>query len=173
MQDFEKYLEEDFIIYNNKLGVRDFVSIGKIETYSNISSAWLESPYEMVGPFSLDELIITGKISFEQCVVMSEAKWEEEQILLQKEAFLNQRRRQEEFQDEIYKHNKKRANVLFGNEKEHRQILCLPIEGNLEENQIKTAYKIVVKKVHPDVGGSHEKFIQVTKAKDTLLENIV
>ena len=51
----------------------------------------------------------------------------------------------------------------------HRQILDLPIEGLLKVSQIKMAFRLLAKKSHPDTGGSHEQFIEITKAHDALL----
>jgi len=39
----------------------------------------------------------------------------------------------------------------------------------LEVSQIKSAFRVIAKKTHPDVGGSHEKFIKITQARDALL----
>jgi curved DNA-binding protein CbpA len=140
-------MDEEYIIYNPTLGISDFVTVGEVETSSNETNAWLEDPYDMVGPFDLDELKSNGQISFAACFVMSRQRWKEERIFLQ----------QEHFED---------------NKREHRELLCLPTEGKLEVSQIKAAYRKIIKKVHPDVGGSHEKFIEITKARDTLLEKL-
>ena len=172
LQDCEEYLEVDFIIWNSNYGVRDFVTIGRVDDSKN---AWLDDPYEMVGPFSLDELLEIGEISFAACVVMSQDKWKENNSLLRQESFEKQCRLQQQFQEDIKKHNKKRAqfqtNLEQHSQKEHRELLSLPIEGVLEVSQIKAAYRSIVKKVHPDVGGTHEKFIKITQARDALLEN--
>ncbi len=149
-------MDEEYVIYNPSLGVRDFVTIGEIETNEDKTNAWLEDPYDMVGPFDLGELERKGQISFAACIVMSREKWKDERIYLQQEAFRRQRKAQK-------KH-------FENKEREHRELLCLPTEGRLEVSQIKAAYRKIVKKAHPDVGGSHEKFIQITKARDTLLQ---
>lgn len=173
MCEYEEHLEEDFIIWNGTFGVRDFVTIGEVDSKNN--TVWLDEPYEMVGPFSLDELLETGKISFAACVVMSEQKWKEEQSILRQESHKKRYKAQQQFQEEINRHNKKRRQYHTNQEqlshKEHRELLCLPIDGVLEVSQIKAAYRLIVKKVHPDVGGTHEMFIKITQARDTLLEN--
>lgn len=171
MHEDKYYLEEDFIIWNSEFGVRDFVSIGEVDTKNR--KAWLEEPYEIVGPFCLDELFNNGLISFEACVVMSKNRWQKDRILLQQESLKKQQEAQKRFYDEIRQYNKKRQNTLNQNyEKEYRELLCLPLDDKLEEIQIKMAFKKVAKNVHPDVGGSHEKFILITEARDILLENL-
>ncbi|MCD4759143.1 MAG: J domain-containing protein [Arcobacteraceae bacterium] len=172
MQEKREYLEVDFIIWNSNYGVRDFVTIGRVDDSKN---AWLDDPYEMVGPFSLDELLETGQISFATCVVMSDKKWQEKQSSLRQESLKRQYKAQQQFQEEINRHNKSRrtyhTNLEQTSQKEHRELLCLPIEGVLEVSQIKAAYRLIVKKVHPDMGGTHEQFIKITQARDALLEN--
>ena len=172
MQDSTEYLEVDFIIWNGTLGVRDFVTIGEIDFKYN--TAWLDEPYEMVGPFSLDELLETGQSSFAACVVMSKQRWKEEQNSLRQESYKKQYKAQQQFHEEINRHNKSRrqyhTNLEQVSQKEHRELLCLPLEGVLEVSQIKAAYRTIVKKVHPDVGGTQEKFIKIIQARDALLE---
>jgi len=160
-------MNEEYIIFNPTLGVRDFVLIGETETNSGKTNAWLDDPYDMVGPFDLNELEINGQISFAACIVMTTKKWQEDRIFLQQQAFKKQQKAQKEHFDNIRQFNKKNDQYT---EIEHRRLLCLPIEGRLEASQIKTAYRKVIKKVHPDVGGSHEKFIEITEARDTLLK---
>lgn len=172
MQEFQKYLEEDYIIYNKDIVLRDYVWIEKIITKDEKIIAYLEEPYEMVY-FDIEEIISNGKISFEACEVYTMNKWKEDEKKIQKEAFFQQRKNQQDFNESINNHFRKKEKLNTQNEKKYRQLLSLPIVGNLEEKQIKTAYKIIVKKVHPDVGGSHETFIEVTKAKDILLEKIL
>ncbi len=145
-------MDEEYIIYNPALGVRDFVVIGETKTYSDRTSAWLDDPYDMVGPFDLDELRDSGQISFAACLVISRNRWQE----VKKEHF-----------EKFKKYNTKKDQHT---DTECRKLLSLPIHGELETTQIKSAYKKVIKKAHPDVGGSHEKFIEITKARDTLLE---
>jgi hypothetical protein len=173
MLDYEEYLEEDFIIWNSGFGVRDFVTIGKIEKNSDTPQAWLDEPYEMVGPFSLEELCTKGKISFAACVVMSKKRWQKDKIFLYEESIQKQRKEQFSFNEKVNKYNNSRRQYHFdlelNGEKKHRKILCLPAEGSLKISQIKNAFKIIAKKVHPDVGGSHEKFIKIMQARDALI----
>ncbi len=171
MQEKREYLEVDFIIWNSNYGVRDFVTIGQVDDSKN---AWLDDPYGMVGPFSLEKLLETGEIRFAACVVMSDERWQEKQSSLRQESFEKQCKSQQQFQEEINRHNEKRrayhTNLEQSSQKEHRELLCLPIEGVLEISQIKAAYRSIVKKVHPDVGGTDEMFIKITQARDALLE---
>ena len=173
----EEYLNEDFIIWNSSYGVRDIVYIGELETTINTTKAWLEEPYEMVGPFCLEELCSVGKISFAACIVMTKQKWEKEKNFLYKESLQKQHQAQIDFNEEIRKYNQKRANyhnnIEQNSEIEHRQLLSLPTTGVLKVSEIKIAYRKIVKKAHPDVGGSHELFIKITDARDSLLETRV
>lgn len=168
MYEYEDYLQEDFIIWNGELGVRDFVTIGEIDSANK--KAWLDEPYEMVGPFCLDELCKAGKISFAACMVMSQHRWKQDRLLLQEESIKKQQKLQEELYKEINKNNRKKRQKSIFIEKEHRELLCLDPEGTLKVSQIKSAYKRIAKTTHPDVGGSHDEFIKITKAKDALLE---
>ncbi|WP_304545608.1 J domain-containing protein [Sulfurimonas microaerophilic] len=162
-------MEEEFIIWNGNLGVRDFVTIGEIKIRDDKTYAWLEEPYEMVGPFDLNELKTDGKICFAACIVISKEKWIEDGLLLRQEALDKQRKQQEDI-DRFNKQKQVQAKSKQHKEKEFRELLCLPLEGVLETAQIKAAYRRISKKVHPDLGGDHEKFIQITIARDTLLE---
>jgi hypothetical protein len=165
--------EEQFIIWNGSIGIRDFVTIERVEVEPDGRYGWLEEPYDMVGPFSIDELETNGAIRFAACIVMSRQKWQEDQIRLREEAFAKQRKAQEEMFEELFRFNKqKRKNTAFSqnNKKEERELLCLPVEGMLEASQIKAAFRKVAKSAHPDVGGSHELFVRITQARDILLE---
>ena len=146
-------LEQEYIIYNSTLGICDFVTID--EERSNESHGWLEEPYDMVGPFCLDELKSTGTITFAQCIVISKAKWKQEQ----------QRWRQDAHKQQ-YKTQQKQHSI----QKEHRELLSLPIEGVLTSIEIKNAYRRISKTTHPDLGGEHEHFIRITQARDVLIE---
>jgi len=171
MYESSEYLEEDFIIWNSSLGIRDFVTIGEIN--SSKKEAWLDEPYEMVGPFCLEKLCTIGKISFEACMVMSKKYWRDNQELLRKEAFIQQSLFQQKFQEDINNHNKKRekyrSSLEISSQKEYRQLLCLPLEGVLENIQIKEAFKKLAKTAHPDVGGTHEMFVKISQARDALM----
>lgn len=166
-------MDEEFIIYNSSFGVSDFVTIGRVEADVNDTNGWLDEPYEMVGPFSVDELKKNGQIHFAACVVMSQQKYKENQTLLRQEAYENQRKVQEQFHEDIKHYNKRRVYQTSSeqlNERQHRELLSLPVTGVLEVSQIKTAYRRIIKTAHPDTGGSHDKFIQITEARNILLK---
>jgi hypothetical protein len=161
--------EEEFVIFNPTLGVHDLVYLGEILTENDKTTAYLDEPYEMVGPFCLDQLLSKGQISFAECIVISTEKWKNERVSLLKKAYAKQQRLQEEHLKEIRRFNQQK----HYNDKEDRKLLCLPLEGVLKVSQIKTAYRKVSKKVHPDLGGSHEEFLRLTLARDTLLKKFV
>jgi hypothetical protein len=48
-------------------------------------------------------------------------------------------------------------------EREHREVLNLPASGKLERRQVNAAFRRHAQKAHPDVGGSHEQFVGITK----------
>ena len=167
--------EEYWVIWNGSLGVVDTVTIGEVEEGTAGRNAWLEEPYDMVGPFDFDELLNKGRIAFAACFVMSRERWQADQIELRQEAYRIRREAQERAFEEQFRYQQQqrrqanRENHRF-NEKRHRQVLDLPMEGVLEQKQIKTAFKRLAQKAHPDAGGSHELFVQITEARDALLQ---
>jgi hypothetical protein len=139
-----------------------------MDTQENI--AWLESPYQMVGPFSIEELTTHGQISFAECVVMSKQKWQEERESLLTISMMRRRKAQQEFFEELEKQNKHRQHNHTYELEAYRTVLGLPISGTLEITQIKYAYRKAAKKAHPDAGGTQEMFLRIKEAHDTLLE---
>ena len=172
MHDIE---EEQWVIWNGTFGIRDFVTIERVEVGPEGKMAWLEEPYDMVGPFSVDELETQGRIRFAECIVMSRERWREDQASLREAAIEKQRKAQQRIFEELNRSNKRkrRAAAYPGahDEKAHRELLCLPAEGALNASEIKAAYRRVAKEAHPDVGGSHERFVEITQARDALLES--
>ena len=164
--------EEQWIIWNGTFGVRDFVTIEKVEARPEGRVAWLEEPYDMVGPFSVDELETQGRISFAECIVMSRQRWQEDQASLREAAFEKQRETQRRVFEELNRSNRRKRREVLCDEQEHRELLCLPAEGALEASQVKAAYRRIAKEAHPDVGGSHEQFVRISQARDALLECI-
>lgn len=162
--------DEEWIIWNTALGLRDFVMIGEIDAHQR--KAWLDAPYQMVGPFSLDELCTNGLISFAQCVVMSKQRWQDERESLLEESRKKRRKAQQEFFEELEKNNKQKRDSFPQAQAEYRSLLNLPNEGMLEISQIKSAYRKAAKKAHPDAGGTQEMFIRIKEACDALLELI-
>jgi hypothetical protein len=172
--------EEQWVIWNGFFGILDRVTIGETETTTDGRQAWLEEPYDMVGPFSLDELESSGQIRFAACVVMSRQKWQEDQVNLRREAYKKRRAAQEQQFEERARtssghqqdQRQHQTNAHHFNEQQYRQALNLPVNGTLEPAQIKTAYRRLAQKAHPDVGGSHEQFVQITQARDALLQRV-
>ncbi|MDH4945080.1 J domain-containing protein [Sulfurimonas sp. C5] len=163
-------MQTQWIIYNSALGIRDFVTIGHVESSHNGHQAWLEEPYEMVGPFDLEELERSGEINFAACQVISMQIWHEKRQKFLEAAL----KKQQELYEEINIYNRSRQRS-FGSfekrdEKEMRILLELPLTGKLETSQIKSAYRRLAKQKHPDHGGSHQEFIHLTNARDLLLK---
>lgn len=159
--------DEQWIIWNSALGIRDFVTIGRIDTEQNV--AWLEAPYDMVGPFPLDELTTEGLIGFAACVVMSKQRWQDDREELRQISLSKRRQAQQEMFDTLEKHNRRKMSAFSNALQEYRELLSLPIKGSLELSQIKTAYRKAAKKAHPDAGGTQELFIRIKEACDALL----
>ncbi len=163
-----------WVVWNGSLGILAMVAIGRVESGVSGRIAWLDQPYDMVGPFSLDELETRGHIAFAACVVMSRQRWQDDQIELRREA-LEKRR---EMHERLHRRNaqsngepgRHRALRRPSDERRYRQALNLPVEGKIEPAQIKKAYRRLAQKVHPDVGGSHDQFIRITEARNALLE---
>lgn len=148
--------KEEWVIWNGSMGVLDMAAIGRVESGGNDRRAFLAQPYDIVGPFSLDELETHGRIAVGHCVVMSRRRWQQDQIHLRSEA-----------------REKRRALRLrreFGDDREHREILELPIEGPLKPSAIKAAFRLLAKSAHPDAGGSNERYRRIAAARDALLE---
>ena len=68
------------------MGILDMATIGHVEDSEGGRSAFLAPPYDVVGPFSLDELETRGRIAFGECLVMSRQRWQEDQVDLRVEA---------------------------------------------------------------------------------------
>lgn len=162
----KEYLEDEFIIWNPTLGVFDRVRLDRFEGDEDNLHAWLDEPYEMVGPFNFTELLERGEIYFVACMVLTEEKWMKDQQALRAAAHEKQRQIYEEFQNDKLK---RKEAVKRLDEKRCRELLALPLEGLLEIWHIKVAYRKLAKRVHPDVGGSQKAFIELTQARDTLL----
>lgn len=160
----------EWIIWNGSIGIRDFVTIGRIDTDARL--AWLEAPYDMVGPFSLDELTANGLIRFAACEVMSKERWQENREKLRQEAIRRRSQSQREAYEKLERNNRRRVNAMPSNQHEYRTLLNLPIEGVLELSQIKSAYRKAAKRSHPDAGGSQEMFIRIKEACDALIESV-
>jgi hypothetical protein len=150
--------KEEWVIWNGSLGVLDIGTIGRIDDGADGRSAFLAEPYDVVGPFSLDELESQGRIAFGECLVMSRLRWQEDQAELRREAFEKRRAYMVRFQSG------------FEDDKEHREALDLPLEGALEPSQITAAFRRLAKSAHPDAGGSNAHYRRISEARDKLLE---
>jgi hypothetical protein len=148
---------EEWVVWNGSLGILDTVTIGQIMDHDGGRSACLAPPYDVVGPFSLDELETQGRIAFGACLVMSRQRWQEDQVDLRVEA-----------------REKRRAFLarldFDDDEQEHREVLHLPMEGALEPAEINAAFRRLAKTAHPDAGGSDEDYRRIADARDALLE---
>ena len=171
--------DEEWIIWNGEHGLATTVTIGEVEIGVNGKSAWLDEPFDMVGPFSLDELEKNGSIAFEACLVMSRQRWKDDEVALRRESITLRRAAQQRMNEEFARYTERRQGTTQNNrirkpfnEQQHRETLKLPMEGKLESRQIKAAFRRLAQKVHPDVGGSHEQFVRITEAKNALLEYI-
>lgn len=156
----------EFVVWNGSLGVLDMVTLGRIDGDEANRVAWLAAPYDMVGPFSLDELENSGRVAFGACLVLSRRKWQEDQVELRLQAREQRRAQAEAF------------NARFGSfhdnddEDEHREALELPLEGDLTPQDINAAFRRLAKKAHPDAGGDHDAYIRLTEARDALLDRV-
>lgn len=168
--------EEEWVIWNGFYGVVTMVTIGRVEVCEGGINAWLESPFDMVGPFSLDELESCGRIAFEACIVMSRQRWQDDQVALRREGQETRRAAQERLNERNARFNQGRnwrqTQPQQLDERQHRETLNLPADGMLEPSQIKAAYRRLAQKMHPDVGGSHEQFLRIAEARKVLLECI-
>ena len=173
---FDSMDEEAWVIWNGNNGLLTTVTIERVEVGAAGRMAWLEEPFEMVGPFSLDELETHGRISFAACLVMSRQRWQEDQVELRRES-LKIRRAEQQRVNEKYAHYSNNHGSYQDNhkpfdERQHRETLKLPIDEKLEARQINAAFRRLAQKAHPDVGGSHELFVRITEARNALLEYI-
>jgi hypothetical protein len=154
MADREAEIEQ-WVVWNGSLGVLDMVRIGRVEQGEPGRSAFLAPPYEVVGPFSLDALEAQGCIAFGACLVMSRAKWQEEQHDLRVEA----RKKRRAF----------RVRPDLDDDRDARKTLNLPADGPLEPSEINAAFRKLAKRAHPDAGGVDKDYHRISEARDALL----
>jgi hypothetical protein len=168
--------KEEWVIWNGSYGIVTIGTIGRVEVGAAGRTAWLDWPYDMVGPFSLDELEANGRIAFAACIVMSRQRWQDDQVELRRESLEKRRAAQERMNEEFAHffggHSGYRENRKPFDELQHRETLNLPTDGRLEPSQIKAAFRRLAQKVHPDVGGTDEQFIRITEARNALLDYI-
>lgn len=149
--------EEEWVVWNGAHGLVTTVTIGQIEVGTGGRNAWLDEPFDMVGPFSLDELEIQGRIAFAACIVMSRQRWQDDQVELRRESLEIRRtaeqRINEKFERLYRGYGWHQDNRKPFDERQHRETLNLPIDGKLESSQIKAAFRRLAQKAHPDAGG--------------------
>ncbi len=161
--------KEPWVVWNGSYGIATTAATGRVEMGPEGRRAWLEQPFDMVGPFDLDELETRGRIDFAACIVMSRQKWQDDQVELRREAHAKRRAEQERAHRGRGRH---RNHGQPFNERQYRETLNLPVDGKLKPSQIKAAFRRLAQKAHPDVGGSHEQFIRITDARNALLDSI-
>jgi hypothetical protein len=177
MHENSSKLPEDYwVIWNGAYGIVDTVTIERTSMQSGTTFAWLNEPYEMVGPFNFDQLKTAGRLEFEACLLMSAQKWQEDQVLLRQESIRLKREAMARAQAQQAHFNQRgqAANDNNGHLSEQalRASLQLPAEGTLKASQIKAAYRRLAQKTHPDQGGNAEDFVRVTHARDALLKRL-
>lgn len=168
--------DEEWVIWNGEHGLVTTATLGHVEVGPGGRRAWLEEPFDMVGPFDLDELEAHGRIAFAACIVMSRQRWRDDQVALRRESLHLRRAAQQRMNEAFARFSGRRggqeARRQVGDERQHREALGLPAEGKLERRQVNAAFRRLAQKAHPDVGGSHEQFVRITKAREVLLETI-
>ena len=153
--------KQHFVIWNGGLGMVVQVTLGREEHRAGGREAFLESPFDFVGPLNLDELQTRGRLAFGACLILTLDSWRQDQADLRRDA--HQRRR-------VHSHR-----TPFPPEREARDyrqdraVLRLPLDGTLQASEIKAAFRRLAKSAHPDVGGSNEQFQGITRARDALL----
>jgi hypothetical protein len=164
--------EEEWVIWNGAYGIVKTATLGRIEAGEGGRIAWMDLPYDMLDPFSLDELEACGRIEFAACIVMSRRRWHMDQEVLRRESLEKRRESQERMNEEFanFFGERHRARRKSFDERAHREALNLPIEGKLDSSQIKAAFRRLAQKVHPDMGGTDEAFVRITEARNALLE---
>lgn len=168
------WAEEEWVIWNGGHGLVTTATLRRVDIGPEGRQAWLDEPFDMVGPFSLDALERDGRIAFAACIVMSRQRWQDDQGALRRES-LNARRAAQQRMDEEFARfsgGRRRADNTRHplDDRAHREALELPADGPLERRQVNAAFRRLAQKAHPDVGGNHEQFVRITKARDVLLE---
>ncbi len=148
--------KDEWVVWNGSLGVLDMARMGRVEPDTSGRNAWLAAPYDIVGPFNLDELETLGRVAFGACLVMSRRKWQDDQIELRSEAREQRRAFFMRFAAPI-------------EDSAHRALLELPPNGELTAAEINSAFRRLAKSAHPDAGGSHDDYCRLTEARDALL----
>ncbi len=174
MTDIPWYLQDDqWVIWNGTLGLVDSATVGEVQVDAQGRILlWLDEPYDMVGPLDLRELERFGQTDFAVCTVMTRRFWQKNQYELREDAlharYAYEQRMREEFARYQHRHATRQPDPL-SRERQHRQSLNLPLDGQLQAAQIKSAYRKLAQRAHPDQGGDHDSFVRITEARDALL----
>lgn len=167
--------QEEWVVWNGSAAILAMATMGKIEAGPSGRQAWLDRPFDMVGPFNLDELESEGLIHFAACMVMSRQAWQARQVELRQEAYAKRRAAQARMEAEQLHRSHQGARRGWHphrkpvDERIHREALNLPHEGPLQPAQIKAAFRRLAQKAHPDVGGTQEQFVLLTEARNALM----
>jgi len=164
--------DDEWVIWNGGHGLVTTAALGEVELGPNGRMAWLEEPFDMVGPFDLDELERCGRIAFAACIVMSRQRWQQDQAALRRDSVHLQREMQARMEAMFsrYSHHQHRTPAPPPDDRPHRETLALPLSGALARPQINAAFRRLAQKAHPDAGGSHEQFVRLSTARDALLK---
>lgn len=169
-------IPDEWVIWNGAHGLVTTVTIERVEVSSHGRMAWLDEPFDMVGPFSLDELESQGRITFAACLVMSRQRWQQDQVQLRRESLVLRRAEQQRINEEFNRYSRQysgqQVQLEAFKEQQHRETLKLPSDEKLEPGKIKAAFRKLAQKLHPDAGGSHEQFVRITEARNALLEYV-
>ena len=167
-------LMPQWVIWNGSAGLLAMAETGRVEPHPHGRTAWLAHPFDMVGPFNLDELEARGRIEFAACIVMSRQRWQDDQAQLRQTAYAQRKAAQERMHaQQEHPHERRRRGLRPMSaevERGHRALLELPTEGPLTAKQIKSAFRRLAQKAHPDQGGEHGLFIRISDARRALMD---
>ncbi|MGJ4891255.1 J domain-containing protein [Bradyrhizobium sp. HKCCYLS3077] len=152
-------LSAEWVIWNGTMGIVDTVRLAPVVDEADGRLARLAPPYDVVGPFSLDELETHGRIAFGACLVMSQQRWREDQDTLRREA----RAARRTLLDQLSRDDEDDA---------FRTILGLPPQGRLAASDINAAFRRLAKSAHPDAGGSNDMYRRISEAREALLAQL-
>jgi hypothetical protein len=151
--------EDLWVVWNGALGMLDLAAIGSVEASGGQRHACLAAPYEAVGPFDLDALDRDGRIVFGACIIMSRARWQQDQTALRRAA-------------RAQRHAAAAPLHADNDDSGHREVLGLPGDGPLAPALVNAAFRRLAKTAHPDAGGSDARYHQISEARDALLRRL-
>ncbi|WP_349251921.1 J domain-containing protein [Azoarcus sp. L1K30] len=160
------------MIWNGEHGLVTTATLGRVEAGPKGRRAWLEEPFDMVGPFDLDALEAHGRIAFAACIVMSRQRWQDDQVELRRGSLNMRRAAQQRMNEEFSRFSSRQRGRQPVDEQQHREALDLPTQGKLERREVNAAFRRLAQKAHPDAGGNHEQFVRISKARQVLLASI-